>query len=66
MGNDPSAPGYHRPGSGGVCRFMARIAAWISDPRRKGMRRERIPLDRQLPPPARVPAPAAGAEAAAV
>jgi hypothetical protein len=66
MGNDPSAPGYHRPGSGGVWRFMARIAAWISDPRRKGMRRERIPLDRQLPPPARVPAPAAGAEAAAV
>lgn len=64
MGNDPSEPGYQRPGSGGVWRFMERVAAWIADPRRKGMGEEHIPLSRQLSPPARdedgaeAPAPA--------
>jgi hypothetical protein len=63
MGNDPADPGYHRPGSGGVWRFMRRIAAWVADPRRQGMGPEIIPLERQLPPP---PAPAAEEARAAV
>jgi hypothetical protein len=51
MGNDPADPGYHRPTGGGVWRFMQRVAAWIADPRRKGMGEEHVPLERRLAPP---------------
>jgi hypothetical protein len=51
MGMDPGTAGYQRPGSGGVWRFMQAVAAWIADPRRKGMGEEVIPLDHLLPPP---------------
>jgi hypothetical protein len=51
MGNDPADPGYHRPTGGGVWRFVQRVAAWISDPRRKGMGEEHVPLERRLAPP---------------
>jgi hypothetical protein len=52
MGMDPSAEDYRRPGDGGVWRYMQSVAAWINNPRRKGMRDQVIPLDHQLPPPA--------------
>jgi hypothetical protein len=52
MGSDPADPGYRAPGRGGVWSFMQRVAAWIGDPRRKGMGPEQVPLERQLPPPA--------------
>ena len=51
MGTDPGAPDYQHPGEGGVWRFMKRVAAWIADPRRKGMAEEVIPIDHLLPPP---------------
>ena len=51
MGNDPSDPGYQRPTGGGVWAFMQRVAAWIAEPRRKGMGSEHVPLERQLAPP---------------
>ncbi|HEX8907398.1 MAG TPA: hypothetical protein VF771_21275, partial [Longimicrobiaceae bacterium] len=38
--------------SGGVWRFMQRVAQWIANPRRQGMGEEIIPLDHLLPPPA--------------
>ncbi|HKP75830.1 MAG TPA: AAA family ATPase, partial [Longimicrobiaceae bacterium] len=43
MGTDPGAKDYQRPGSGGVWRFMQQVAAWIADPRRKGMGEVVIP-----------------------
>jgi ABC-type taurine transport system ATPase subunit len=52
MGNDPLHPAYHRPSGGGVWAFMQGVAAWIADPRRKGMGEEHVPLERQLAPPA--------------
>jgi hypothetical protein len=55
MGMDPGTPSYQRPGSGGVWRFMQAVAAWIADPRRKGMGEERIPLDHLLAPPSEEP-----------
>lgn len=51
MGMDPSSPEYRRPGDGGVWRYVQTVAAWINNPRRKGMRDEVIPLDHQLAPP---------------
>lgn len=51
MGMDPSEPAYQRPTSGGVWRFIQRVAAWIAEPRRKGMREEHVPLDHLLAPP---------------
>lgn len=51
MGMDPGSPEFLRPADGGVWRFMQTVAAWIADPRRKGMREEVIPLDHLLPPP---------------
>jgi hypothetical protein len=62
MGTDPAHPGYHRPARGGVWRFMQGVAAWIADPRRKGMGEEHVPLERQLaPPPPEEPAGCAAA-----
>lgn len=54
MGMDPGDRGYQRPASGGVWRFMQNVAAWIADPRRKGMRVDRVPVERRLSPPAPV------------
>lgn len=54
MGTDPRDPGYQKPASGGVWKFIQRVAAWVADPRRKGMRDEHVPLDHLLPPPERV------------
>ena len=51
MGIDPTHEGYQRPGGGGVWRFMQRVAAWIADPRRRGMEEEVIPIDHLLPAP---------------
>ncbi|HET6228819.1 MAG TPA: ATP-binding protein [Longimicrobiaceae bacterium] len=51
MGTDPTQEGYRLPGEGGVWRFMQAVAAWIADPRRKGMAEEHVPLDHLLPPP---------------
>jgi hypothetical protein len=51
MGTDPSRADYQRPARGGVWAFVQEIAAWVADPRRKGMRDEHIPLERRLPPP---------------
>jgi hypothetical protein len=51
MGTDPGAKDYQRPASGGVWRFMQQVAAWIADPRRKGMGEVVIPLDHLLAPP---------------
>jgi len=51
MGTDPSDEGYKKPTAGGVWRFIQRVAAWVADPRRKGMRAEQVPLDHLLPPP---------------
>ena len=53
MGTDPSDAGYQKPTGGGVWRFIQRVAAWIAEPRRKGMSEEHVPLDHLLPPPAR-------------
>jgi hypothetical protein len=53
MGTDPSDGGYQRPTGGGVWRFIQRVAAWIAEPRRKGMREEHVPLDHLLAPPPR-------------
>jgi len=60
MGMDPGAADYLRPTSGGVWRFMKEVAAWIADPRRKGMGEEVIPLDHLLAPPAEEPPPSNG------
>ncbi|HEV7586531.1 MAG TPA: AAA family ATPase [Longimicrobium sp.] len=62
MGMDPGAADYQRPGSGGVWRFMQAVAAWIADPRRKGMGEEVIPLDHLLPPPAKEHVPRNGGD----
>lgn len=51
MGTDPGDRGYQKPTTGGVWRFIQRVATWIADPRRKGMREEHVPLDHLLPPP---------------
>jgi hypothetical protein len=51
MGTDSSEAAYMRPTGGGVWRFVQRVAAWVADPRRKGMREEYVPLDHLLPPP---------------
>jgi hypothetical protein len=51
MGTDPREPGYQKPTGGGVWRFIQRLAVWVADPRRKGMREEHVPLDHLLPPP---------------
>jgi hypothetical protein len=51
MGTDPSESAYQRPTGGGVWRFIQRVAAWIAEPRRKGMREEHVPLDHLLAPP---------------
>jgi predicted ATPase len=51
MGADPSSAGYFHPTEGGVWRFMQTVAAWIADPRRKGMGEDRVPIDHLLPPP---------------
>jgi hypothetical protein len=51
MGTDPGEPGYQKPTGGGVWRFIQRVATWVADPRRKGMRQEHVPLDHLLPPP---------------
>lgn len=51
MGTDPSDSTYQRPTGGGVWRFIQRVAAWIAEPRRKGMREEHVPLDHLLAPP---------------
>ena len=37
MGGDPQDPRYIHPGDGDVWGFVARIAAWIADPHRKGV-----------------------------
>jgi hypothetical protein len=59
MGTDPSDPGYKKPTNGGVWRFIQRVAVWVADPRRKGMREEHVPLDHLLAPPeAEEPPPA--------
>jgi hypothetical protein len=58
MGTDPADPAYRKPTAGGVWRFIQRVAVWIADPRRKGMRDEHVPLDHLLAPPAE-PDPAA-------
>jgi len=50
MGIDPTSDDYQHPGSGGVWRFMQRVARWIADPRRKGMAEEVVPSDHLLPP----------------
>ena len=55
MGTDSSEDGYMRPTGGGVWRFIQRVAAWVADPRRKGMRDEHVPLDHLLAPPEEVP-----------
>jgi hypothetical protein len=52
MGQDPSDAAYQRPTGGGVWRFIQRVAAWVAEPRRKGMREEHVPLDHLLAPPA--------------
>ncbi|HEY0025949.1 MAG TPA: ATP-binding protein [Longimicrobium sp.] len=51
MGMDPSDDVYQRPGQGGVWKFMQRVATWIADPRRKGMRNDAVPVERRLAPP---------------
>jgi hypothetical protein len=51
MGTDPSDPGYKKPTQGGVWRFIQRVAVWVAEPRRKGMRHEHVPLDHLLAPP---------------
>ncbi|MBB4637380.1 ATP-dependent nuclease [Longimicrobium terrae] len=51
MGMDPSDGTYQRPGTSGVWRFMQRVAGWIAEPRRKGMREESVPVQRQLARP---------------
>jgi hypothetical protein len=51
MGTDPSDPAYKKPTQGGVWRFIQRVATWVADPRRKGMRDEHVPLDHLLAPP---------------
>ena len=51
MGTDPREPGYQKPTGGGVWRFIQRVAVWVADPRRKGMREEHVPLDHLLAPP---------------
>ncbi|HZG42129.1 MAG TPA: TOPRIM nucleotidyl transferase/hydrolase domain-containing protein, partial [Longimicrobium sp.] len=51
MGMDPSDDVYQRPGQGGVWKFMQRVAGWIADPRRKGMRDDAVPVERRLAPP---------------
>lgn len=53
MGTDPGEPGYQRPTGGGVWRFIQRVAGWIAEPRRLGMREEHVPLDHLLAPPQR-------------
>jgi hypothetical protein len=70
MGVDPTSPDYQRPNRGGVWKFMQRVAAWIADPRRRGMAEEVIPTDHLLPPPeeeepAPVPAEPSSTEAEA-
>ncbi|HSU13795.1 AAA family ATPase [Longimicrobium sp.] len=57
MGTDPGSADYQRPGSGGVWRFVQRVAQWIANPRRKGMGDEIIPLDHLLAPPEHVDEP---------
>jgi hypothetical protein len=37
MGEDPSSPGYVRPGSGDVWDFMAGVKRWLINPNRKGI-----------------------------
>ncbi|MDB4951459.1 MAG: hypothetical protein JWM27_4108 [Gemmatimonadetes bacterium] len=66
MGTDPTRAGYLHPTDGGVWRFMQAVAAWIADPRRKGMGEDRVPLDHLLPPPPREPDPDAAAALQAV
>ena len=51
MGTDPTDPAYQHPSGRGVWKFMQRVAAWIADPRRRGMHEEVIPIDHLLPPP---------------
>ncbi|HYW12166.1 MAG TPA: AAA family ATPase [Longimicrobium sp.] len=51
MGTDPSDARYKKPTQGGVWRFIQRVAVWIAEPRRKGMRHEHVPLDHLLAPP---------------
>jgi energy-coupling factor transporter ATP-binding protein EcfA2 len=51
MGTDPTSPAYHRPGGGGVWKFMQGVAAWIADPRRRGMADEVIDVAHQIAPP---------------
>ncbi|HEX2205616.1 MAG TPA: ATP-binding protein [Longimicrobium sp.] len=51
MGTDPGSDDYQHPGERGVWRFMRGVAAWIAEPRRKGMADEVIPIDHLLPPP---------------
>jgi len=65
MGTDAGDEEYLRPGDGDVWRFMQRVAAWIRDPLRRGMKGNAIPLDHLLPPPAEVEEHPAPAESAA-
>lgn len=37
LGADPDAPGYVTPSTGDVWDFVRKVAAWLRDPRRKGM-----------------------------
>ncbi len=59
MGTDPSDAAYKKPTQGGVWRFIQRVAVWVADPRRKGMRAEHVPLDHLLAPPEPAEEPAA-------
>lgn len=66
MGTNPSDSAYKRPTGGGVWRFMQQVAAWIREPRRKGMGDESVPIERRLPPaPKRERVPARSLSAAA-
>jgi hypothetical protein len=51
MGTDAARADYQRPSQGGVWAFVRRVAAWVADPRRKGMAEEHVPVERRLPPP---------------
>ncbi|MFO0900863.1 MAG: AAA family ATPase [Pirellulales bacterium] len=37
MGDDPSDPGYTKPGDGDVWQFMSRVRAWFADSNRRGI-----------------------------